>query len=109
MRLMNFGAATGCHQRAERSFFINGYQLPLCARCTGVWFGQLAALVLSFFITPSFWSGLFLLPLAVDGLTQAAGWRTSNNGLRLATGLLGGYANASVLIAFVLLVYHAVV
>lgn len=50
-----------------------------------------------------------MLPLAVDGLTQVAGWRTSNNGLRLITGFLGGYANASVLIAFVLLVYHAVV
>ncbi|MDY3097688.1 DUF2085 domain-containing protein, partial [Methanobrevibacter sp.] len=24
-----------CHRNPERSFFINGHQLPVCARCTG--------------------------------------------------------------------------
>ena len=24
-----------CHQRPERSFFVDGHQLPVCARCTG--------------------------------------------------------------------------
>ena len=26
-----------CHQRPERSFFIDGSQLPVCARCTGLY------------------------------------------------------------------------
>jgi uncharacterized membrane protein len=26
-----------CHQRPERSFFIDGHQLPVCARCTGLY------------------------------------------------------------------------
>src|SRR5689334_3189432 len=26
-----------CHQRPERSFFWSGYQLPVCARCTGLY------------------------------------------------------------------------
>ena len=32
--------ATGgliCHQRPERSFFLNGHQFPVCARCTGLY------------------------------------------------------------------------
>jgi uncharacterized membrane protein len=28
-----------CHQRPERSFFIHGQQLPVCARCTGLYLG----------------------------------------------------------------------
>jgi uncharacterized membrane protein len=26
-----------CHQKPERSFFIDGHQLPVCARCTGLY------------------------------------------------------------------------
>ena len=28
-----------CHQRAERSFFLFGVPLPVCARCTGIYIG----------------------------------------------------------------------
>ena len=35
-----------CHQRPERSFFIGGRQLPVCARCTGLYLG--AALAIPF-------------------------------------------------------------
>jgi uncharacterized membrane protein len=35
-----------CHQRPERSFHIHGAQLPVCARCTGLYLaGALGALV----------------------------------------------------------------
>ena len=30
-----------CHQRPERSFFIDGHQLPVCARCTGLYLSGL--------------------------------------------------------------------
>jgi uncharacterized membrane protein len=26
-----------CHQRPKRSFFVAGHQLPVCARCTGLY------------------------------------------------------------------------
>lgn len=32
-----------CHQRPERSFFLHGHQLPVCARCTGLYAGAALA------------------------------------------------------------------
>lgn len=32
-----------CHQRPERSFFLHGRQLPVCARCTGLYAGAALA------------------------------------------------------------------
>lgn len=38
-----FGS-TICHQRPDRSFTLDGHQLPVCARCAGLYFsGALAA------------------------------------------------------------------
>jgi uncharacterized membrane protein len=33
-----------CHQLPDRSFFIDGRQLPVCARCTGLYLGGLFGL-----------------------------------------------------------------
>jgi len=33
-----------CHQRPERSFFLDGHQLPVCARCTGLYLSAAAGL-----------------------------------------------------------------
>jgi uncharacterized membrane protein len=32
-----------CHQRPERSFFLRGAQLPVCARCAGIYAGAALA------------------------------------------------------------------
>jgi len=32
-----------CHQRPERSFVVHGRQLPVCARCTGLYLGAATA------------------------------------------------------------------
>lgn len=42
-RLMQIGRSSGCHQLPERSFFYNGKQFPVCARCTGAIVGQIIA------------------------------------------------------------------
>lgn len=81
-----------CHQLPERSFFLFGGQLPVCARCTGIYFG---ALVGSFFVrqkSPSPWFLVVaMIPLALDGVTQLF-FRESTNVIRLATGLIAGFA-----------------
>ena len=34
-----------CHQRPERSFYRDGAQLPVCARCLGLYVGGLAGVL----------------------------------------------------------------
>jgi len=81
-----------CHRRPERSFFHKGKQYPVCARCTGIMLGFLFFPLLLFRVLHiGFWPALLLnVPAALDGITQAAGWRLSNNALRFVTGLLSG-------------------
>jgi uncharacterized membrane protein len=43
---MKLGSFTGCHQLHERSFSLQGYQFPVCARCTGLFVGQLAGILM---------------------------------------------------------------
>ena len=34
-----------CHQRPERSFFLDGHQFPVCARCTGLYLSAATGLL----------------------------------------------------------------
>ncbi|MEK7256227.1 MAG: DUF2085 domain-containing protein [Bacteroidota bacterium] len=85
---------TVCHRRPDRSFFYKGKQFPLCARCTGTVLGFLTLPLFGFQAVKLtlLQVGLLLLPAWIDGMTQALGWRESNNWLRLLTGLLLGVA-----------------
>lgn len=82
----------GCHQLPERSFFIGGYQFPLCARCTGITIGYLFALLLCILqiIFPLWLSFLMIIPLIVDGGVQLLFCIMSNNIRRFVTGVLFG-------------------
>jgi len=89
---------TICHQRPERSFFLDGHKLAVCSRCTGLYVGFLFTLLVYPLIrslrtisTPDR-KGLFLaaLPLAVDfSLTFFGIWENTHTS-RLLTGLLLG-------------------
>lgn len=40
-----------CHQRAERSFNYDGAQMPVCARCTGLYLAGAGGLLTGLFLT----------------------------------------------------------
>jgi uncharacterized membrane protein len=87
-----------CHGIPERCLHLWGVPMPICARCTAIYAGMAASLLV-FFLLPrmsEFAARVVLfiavVPLAVDGLTQLARLRQSTNGLRLATGLAAGVA-----------------
>lgn len=69
---MKIGTYSGCHQMYERSFNYNGYQFPICARCTGIFIGQIIGLIfiiLGYRIN-LFWSLLLIAPMVIDGTIQ---------------------------------------
>jgi uncharacterized membrane protein len=94
VKLMKIGAATGCHQMHRRSFFICGYQFPVCARCTGLFVGQISGIILSVFLMKYSLISLFipamffLVLLGIDGLGQLKQKWTSTNTRRIISGLL---------------------
>jgi uncharacterized membrane protein len=93
IKWMKHGEKTGCHQLADRSFFVKGYQMPICARCTGVILGYLMAIPgFVLFGFSKFLSLAGCLIMLMDWLLQALGIKASTNSRRLFTGILGGYA-----------------
>lgn len=87
----HLGNHSGCHQLPERSFFIHGKQFPVCARCTGVFIGQLLSLfTIPFKINWGF-GILGLSIMGIDWLCQEVRIRESTNIRRLITGVIGGF------------------
>lgn len=102
---MRIGHLTGCHQLPERSFHIKGYQFPLCARCTGIVIGELAAIPLWFIFPVGFIPACILgIPLVIDGGLQYLYILTSTNLRRVITGFLAGWGLMTVYIRIALLV-----
>jgi uncharacterized membrane protein len=89
-----------CHQLVERSFFLNGNQMPFCTRDLGIFIGLVIGIGLAF-------SGrlriglklslLLLIPMALDGGAQLISSYQSSNAIRMATGLVAGIGLAYLL------------
>ncbi|UCD13157.1 MAG: DUF2085 domain-containing protein [Thermoplasmatales archaeon] len=85
-----------CHQKAERSFFANGNQMPFCSRCTAIWLGLAVGLGFMIFyriqLNEKFLFAIIvgIIPLAADGAGQLFGLWESTNAIRVITGLLTG-------------------
>jgi uncharacterized membrane protein len=106
-----------CHRIAERSFFLGGHQLPLCARCSGTFLGILLTLVTLTLAGRSRASRLppprvlvvlagFVLLWAFDGVNSyltlfpgAPHLYEPQNWLRLTTGTLNGLALGALIFA----------
>jgi uncharacterized membrane protein len=86
-----------CHQRADRSLFLNGNEMPFCTRCTAIWLGLaigLGFMVLymvelneKFLIVIA----VALMPIGIDGIGQLFGLWESTNLVRILTGLPAGF------------------
>lgn len=102
---MRIGNICGCHQKPERSFFIKRYQLPVCARCLGVWLGYITGFLTFNLHKPSFIICILLMCIMlVDWLLQYNKIIISNNYRRLVTGTMCGYGMISLIIK--ILIYY---
>jgi uncharacterized membrane protein len=107
IKMMKAGAAYGCHQKSERSFFIKDYQFPVCARCTGILLiKSIAWLANCITDIPSWTSILLLIPMAVDGTLQYLLKTESTNRRRFLTGLLGGFAVSTLRINLIKFIFR---
>lgn len=109
-----------CHQLWYRSLWLNGNQMPMCARMTSMYIFANFGLVAAAFATPSASTGsvmlsampawirtrlervgptragalivlVGLLPVAIDGFTQLLTPYESTNVMRILTGAPGGF------------------
>lgn len=89
-----------CHRKEDRSFETEEHQSIVCLRCSSIYIGFLMTflflLVYGFYSVKInlLYSILLVAPISVDGLTQRAGLRESNNYFRIITGLSLGSAFA---------------
>ncbi len=100
-QVANFFGSLVCHQLQERTIFLDGLPLPVCARDTGIYLGIFVSIM---FITvtrrwdsdkpPELRYSLLLclatVPMMIDGVSSYLGLRESNNFLRILTGGLFG-------------------
>jgi len=85
-----------CHQKSDRSLYINGNEMPFCARCTALFIGLAIGLGFMVLYTIELDEKFFvaivlsLFPIGVDGVGQLFGFWESSNGVRILTGLPAG-------------------
>lgn len=86
-----------CHGLESRCLILWDTPMPICSRCFAIYGGILLGVVAFAAISalrsrPLPLAGLaaLVVPLALDGISQAAGFRESVNELRTLTGLLAG-------------------
>ena len=95
------GFSIFCHQRPDRSYFIEGHQLAVCSRCTGLYAGFAVTLLLyplirslrSTVTPPRILLILAAIPLGVDfSLTFFGIWDNTHTSRLLTGALLGSVA-----------------
>lgn len=119
-----------CHQMHERSYSINGNQMPVCARCVGIFVGlTLGALIMVFLIpkddfkdtllslVPMNTDGMssikktillvsiglsLIIPMGVDGFAQLLTEHESTNVIRMMTGFPAGIAFSMLICALLM-------
>lgn len=108
--LMKVGEFSGCHQMYERSFKFRNYQFPICARCTGIFVGQIFGIILWVLGLKInlLYSVIIIIPMAIDGLIQLVQIKQSNNIRRVITGFIAGIGYTFFLINIIIIIKHLV-
>ncbi|HEX9368596.1 MAG TPA: DUF2085 domain-containing protein [Vicinamibacterales bacterium] len=95
-----------CHQRPDRCFSIHGRPMPVCARCTGLYFSAAIAAPLALFWASRLSSrrarlvaAMAALPTLVTWGTEIAGLAHPSNTTRAIAALPLGFAAAWLVIA----------
>jgi len=91
-----------CHQIPERSLWVQGHPMAVCARCLGIYLGYLAGLVvyplmrrrLEEALPRRRWLLLAMLPLAIDFVGGYLGLFENTIASRIGTGFFAGLAAA---------------
>ena len=91
-----------CHQMPDRSFWIQGHPMAVCARCSGIYLGYFAGLLIYPLVRQRLNAGLprrrwlivALLPVAVDFTGAWLGVFENTLASRTATGFIAGAAGA---------------
>jgi uncharacterized membrane protein len=100
--ILNFFGRAICHQLTDRSLYISGIPLSVCARDTGIYIGIFPTLTYLFLfkrnikitiptIKVSFFLLLLMMPMIIDGLGSYSHLFESNNEKRLITGICFGF------------------
>jgi uncharacterized membrane protein len=120
--LMYAAGAVICHQLPERSFHLTGFQLPVCARCLGIYAGAAAAAsihVLGVFVadsarwrllSPATARRVFLvsaLPTLVTVALEWAGAWSGTNVVRAMAGVALGIGGALVVMSAVATLHYS--
>jgi len=97
-----------CHQKIERTFSMDAFNMPVCSRCTGIYSGILLSLLVIILMErkikgelPSLKTvlaavGIFLL-MGAEVVLSTLGLIESDNIIRLITGLMTGWFMALLL------------
>ena len=95
--------AIGCHGNPDRCLTVMGWQMPICARCTGLVAGNVAgALAFITLGSPTVLIAIAcLLPMIADGSAQALTQYRSTPFRRLSSGLLGGFGQLTLILALI--------
>ncbi|MBS7641367.1 MAG: DUF2085 domain-containing protein [Candidatus Bathyarchaeia archaeon] len=100
-----------CHQMRERTIFINGNQMAVCARCFGLFIGISIGIILSIVreinidknVHKRVLGAVFIgyTPLIIDYFCNLIGFWNSINLVRLITGAVAGSSSGMILGALI--------
>jgi uncharacterized membrane protein len=117
-----------CHQLPDRSLFLFGYEMAVCARCFAIYASFLAGGILFYFLRGRLkpfnliFYVILCIPMAIDGFSQlfgvpmprgiGPGWQLiwtplSDNGLRVITGAIFGLGSALFVLPYMQSIFEA--